>query len=75
MHEPAVSCEQTSASIPIPSYSTMPLHRRVAIARAFLRNPRLLICDEATSALVSITDQHMHVLLGCGAWPQMTGMY
>ena len=49
--------------------SVTPLHGRVAIARAFLRNPRLLICDEATSALVSSKDQHMQMLLSCSARP------
>lgn len=31
--------------------------QRMALARAFLKQPRILICDEATSALDTATEQ------------------
>ena len=37
--------------------------QRIAIARVFLKNPRILILDEATSALDTVTEQHIQAAL------------
>ena len=41
----------------------------MAIARAFLRQPRLLICDEATSALDTATERGIMASLEARARP------
>ncbi len=37
--------------------------QRIAIARVFLKNPKVLILDEATSALDTVTEQHIQAAL------------
>lgn len=45
--------------------------QRLALARAMLRNPRLLIIDEATSA-IDITSEHNILMRLCALKPRMT---